>query len=159
MKIISSTNAQNGFGKILKEINNKLVTVTKNNKPIAMVVSIQDYRDLIRHNEEYWERAAGVAMKKGFLSNEELLPWLEDRLEVIGMNGFHMSIKVSYEFQSFCSTLTNEHFRKIMNAAIVLNNPKQNKVTSGFNRVDIGRLRLFYDFFEEDLRLIYIDRK
>lgn len=68
-KIFSSTEAQQHFGRLLDTARREPITIQKNYRDIAVLLSIEDYGDLVEKREDaYWGREAQKAAKNGFLS-------------------------------------------------------------------------------------------
>ncbi len=47
------------------------VFVEKNNRPVAVLLSIEEYERLIALEDKYWEQRADAAAKEGFIGKAE----------------------------------------------------------------------------------------
>lgn len=177
MKEISSTKAQNGFGSVLKETEKGAVTVTTYGKPVAVVVSYNEYRKLVRHNDGYWERVATEALTDGFLSNEEMMQWLEIKLKLPmhsvedillrltkeqrrpWQETYEITHKMSKQTHTFMDTLSRSRFIRVFTDVMKLRNAVVKPSGGGFRQHDSGSIRVLFDFEGGALRLIYMDRR
>jgi prevent-host-death family protein len=75
MKTISAAKAKNNFGQFLDMAQREPVLVTKNDRPIGVFLSMQDFEDRI------WAERAERAHKDGYVGAEEsarvLANWLK----------------------------------------------------------------------------------
>ena len=65
MKIMTAAKAKTHFGEFLDSVQREPVVVTKNNRPVGIMFSMQDAED------KMWGERALVAEKEGYLSFEE----------------------------------------------------------------------------------------
>ncbi len=65
MKIMTAVEAKTHFGKFLDNVQREPVVVTKKNRPVGVMLSMQDIEDTV------WGERALKANKEGYLSNEE----------------------------------------------------------------------------------------
>lgn len=68
MSIIPSKQAKNNFGELLETAQREPVTIQKNGRNVAVILSIQDYERLTRAEDQRWARRARKAEKLGFAS-------------------------------------------------------------------------------------------
>ncbi|MGL4438791.1 MAG: type II toxin-antitoxin system Phd/YefM family antitoxin [Bosea sp. (in: a-proteobacteria)] len=75
MKTITAAHAKNHFGKFLDMAQREPVIVTKNDRPVGIFMSFQDFEDRI------WAERADEAHKEGYIGAEEsealLQKWLK----------------------------------------------------------------------------------
>ncbi len=75
MKTMTAANAKNRFGQLLDAAQREPVVITKNDRPVGVLLSMQDIEDTI------WAKRAQEAAAEGYLSAEEseavLARWLK----------------------------------------------------------------------------------
>lgn len=71
MKVLSSTEVRQNFSAVLSAINVEPISISKQDKEIAVVISTQRYRELKRLEDILYGKAAELAIKEGFASNKE----------------------------------------------------------------------------------------
>jgi prevent-host-death family protein len=71
MKTFAATEAQNGFGRLLDAAQREPVAIEKKGRPVAVVLSVEDYRRLEELEDTMWAIRAHAAEKEGYLSVEE----------------------------------------------------------------------------------------
>ena len=59
--------AKNNFGRLLDEARHSPVAVERNGKPIAVVMSTQEYEEFEARRDAYWGERAKQAEKKGYI--------------------------------------------------------------------------------------------
>lgn len=74
MKTITAANAKNHFGRFLDMAQREPVIVTKNDRPVGVFMSLQDFEDRI------WAERAEEAHKDGYLSAEDSMKLIDDLL-------------------------------------------------------------------------------
>ena len=80
MKIYKSTAAKDSFGELLDDSRKEPVKITRNNKEIAVVVSVEEYNRLINLEDSWYAAKAKEASKGGYLSKAKSEELLEDML-------------------------------------------------------------------------------
>jgi prevent-host-death family protein len=80
MTTITSKDAQNRFGHLLDTVKKEPVTITKNARPAAVVLSPERYAELEALEESLWLRRAREAVRNGFASTEESMEFIERTL-------------------------------------------------------------------------------
>jgi prevent-host-death family protein len=176
MKEISSTDAQNGFGAVLKGINKGMVTVTLYNKPYAVVLSINEYQELLGYKDMYWQMVAAEALNEGFISEEELIAWLVDRFGVqesaikeILTRSFHeshsarrdntgLSLQFSVQARVCADNLNVRQFEKFITYIIKLRDIDAEPSMNVIKFEDVMGFKVAYDFTEDMFRVIYMER-
>jgi PHD/YefM family antitoxin component YafN of YafNO toxin-antitoxin module len=71
MKVLSSTEVRQNFSAVLSAINVEPISISKQDKEIAVVMSVQRYSELTRLEDILYGKAAELAIKEGFASNKE----------------------------------------------------------------------------------------
>ena len=80
MSVLTSRDAQNKFGSMLDKAQKEPVTITRHDRPVAVVVSAERYAELEALEDSIWEARAKEAAKSGFLSKEETAEFMESVL-------------------------------------------------------------------------------
>ena len=71
MKVLSSTEARQNFSSVLSSINVEPVSISKQDKQIAVVMSSERYKELTRLEDILYNKAAELAIKEGFAFDKE----------------------------------------------------------------------------------------
>jgi antitoxin Phd len=72
--------AKNHFGQLLTAAMREPVTIDKNGKPVAVVLSTEEYKRLEQIEDDLLASKAKMAIKEGFLGEEESEKVLKDLL-------------------------------------------------------------------------------
>ncbi|MCX6376362.1 MAG: type II toxin-antitoxin system Phd/YefM family antitoxin [Armatimonadetes bacterium] len=80
MTTVTSKNAQNKFGAMLDTAQKEPVTITRHDRPVAVVVSPERYAELEALEDSVWALRARMATKSGFLGTEETREFIERTL-------------------------------------------------------------------------------
>lgn len=81
-KVFSSTEAQQNFGRLLDTARRESIMIQKNCRDIAILLSIEDYSDLVeKRGDAYWEERAVKAARGGFLSKKASEKYLQSVLQ------------------------------------------------------------------------------
>ncbi len=67
MKLYKSTEAKDNFGELLDDSRKAPVKITRNNKEIAVVVSIEEYNRLVDLEDSWLASKAKEASKEGYI--------------------------------------------------------------------------------------------
>ncbi len=78
MKVVSATELKNRLGQYLGRVALEPVAVEKNGRPVAVLLSFEEYEALQRSDDHFWGQAARAAEAEGFLSVEDSLTYLQD---------------------------------------------------------------------------------
>ena len=65
MKTFAASEAKNGFGRLLDTAQREPVTIEKKGRPVAVVLSIEDYERLEALEDAWWVARAEDAKKQG----------------------------------------------------------------------------------------------
>ncbi len=79
-KTIPATKAKTAFAQLVDSARNEPVTVTRNSRAIAVVMSPEKFEQLSALEDAYWASEAKKAQKSGFLSNKESTQLLNEML-------------------------------------------------------------------------------
>lgn len=71
MKTITSTEARQHFSSIISTLEEESVTILKQDKSVAVILSSARYRELERLEDILYGKAAELAIKEGFASDKE----------------------------------------------------------------------------------------
>jgi len=71
MKTITSTEARQNFSAIISAVDEEPVTILKQDKSIAVILSSARYKELVRLEDILYAKAAELAIKEGFASDKE----------------------------------------------------------------------------------------
>jgi len=77
VKTVSATEIKNRWGQYLARTAVEPVAIEKNGRPVAVLLSFEEYELLQRSDDFFWGQAAHVAEAEGFLSVEESLKYLQ----------------------------------------------------------------------------------
>lgn len=81
MTTLSSKDAQNKFGSMLDVVQKEPVTITRHDRPVAVVISPERYAELEALEDSIWSARARKAAKSGFLGNEETKEFMKRILD------------------------------------------------------------------------------
>lgn len=70
--------AKNNFGRLLDEARISPVTIKKNNRDFAVVISAEEYKRFEEIVDSYWISKAESAKKEGFIGSKKSLKVLGD---------------------------------------------------------------------------------
>ncbi|MEZ5536184.1 MAG: type II toxin-antitoxin system prevent-host-death family antitoxin [Thiolinea sp.] len=57
MQTVTSLEAQNQFGKLIDKAQREPVTITRRGRPVAMVISMEDVKELFGQNAAEWYKS------------------------------------------------------------------------------------------------------
>ena len=78
VKTVSATEMKNRLGQYLARVAVEPVAIEKNGRPVAVLLSFEEYELLQRSDDSFWGQAALTAEAEGFLSVEDSLKYLQD---------------------------------------------------------------------------------
>jgi prevent-host-death family protein len=78
VKTVSATEIKNRLGQYLARVAVEPVAVEKNGRPVAVLLSFEEYELLQRSDDHFWGQAARAAEAEGFLSVEDSLKYVQD---------------------------------------------------------------------------------
>ncbi|MCK5122089.1 MAG: type II toxin-antitoxin system Phd/YefM family antitoxin [Methylococcales bacterium] len=71
MKTITSTEARQNFSAVISALEDSPVTISKQNKDVAVMLSSARYQELKKLEDILYGKAAELALQEGFVSNKE----------------------------------------------------------------------------------------
>ncbi len=71
MKTITSTEARQNFSALISALEDSPVTISKQDKEVAVVLSTARYKELKKLEDILYGKAAELAIQEGFASNED----------------------------------------------------------------------------------------
>ena len=77
MTTVTSKDAQNRFGQLIDTAQREPVSITRHDRPVAVIVSSERYEELEALEDSIWLARAKEAEKEGFLSIEDSEAFLE----------------------------------------------------------------------------------
>ena len=81
MKIFAAKEAKNGFGRLLDTAQREPVTIEKKGRPVAVVLSLEEYQRLEAIEDAWWAARADAAEREGdWLGPEESEKYLREIL-------------------------------------------------------------------------------
>ena len=78
LKTVSATEIKNRLGQYLARVAVEPVAVEKNGRPVAVLLSLEEYELLQRSDDFFWGQAARAGGADGFLNVEDSLKYLQD---------------------------------------------------------------------------------
>ena len=76
----SAKEDKNNFGRLLDEALRSPVTVEKNGRRVAVVISSDEYDEFVQSRDAYWGRLAEKADKKGYIGTTKSILLLKKYL-------------------------------------------------------------------------------
>lgn len=80
MSIVKSREAQNRFGLLLDTVQTEPVTITKRDRPVAVMMSPSRYAELEAMEDAFWAARAKCAADHGYAGVEETAKFLQEML-------------------------------------------------------------------------------
>ena len=71
MKTMTSTEARQNFSSVIHSVESEPVTIVKQHKEIAVLLSSDRYKELKRIEDILYGKAAELAIQEGFVSSKE----------------------------------------------------------------------------------------
>ncbi len=72
MKTITSTEARQNFSAVISAVEENPVTISKQDKEVAVIISSARYQELKKLEDILYGKAAELAIKEGFASDNEV---------------------------------------------------------------------------------------
>jgi prevent-host-death family protein len=82
MKEAAATDVKNKFGQMLETVMSEPVTIEKNGRPVAVMMSMAEYERLMEIEDRYWGEKALKALEEGFASDAETKALIEGKIGV-----------------------------------------------------------------------------
>ena len=80
MKMFAAKEAKNRFGALLDSAQREPVTIQKNGRAVAVLLSVEDYRRLDAAADAWWAERARQAAKDGFVGAKASRKLIRDML-------------------------------------------------------------------------------
>lgn len=80
MRTVNATDVRHQLGTLMSSIKVEPVLIKKNGKPIAVMLSIEEFERLQELEDSWWGEQAKKAAEEGLLTEEETKTWLMERL-------------------------------------------------------------------------------
>ncbi len=80
MKALAAKDAKNGFGRLLDMAQREPISIEKKGRPVAVVLSTEEYQRLENLEERYWADRAAQVEKEGFIGKDKSESLLSDLL-------------------------------------------------------------------------------
>jgi antitoxin Phd len=77
MSIFGAREAKNEFGRLLDTAQRETVTIEKKGRPVAVVMSVDEYKRLEEAEDALWEVLAKASEAEGLVSPDESEKFLE----------------------------------------------------------------------------------
>lgn len=81
MKTASATDVKNHFGEYLQSTLKEPLVIEKTGRPVAVMISMEDYERLQALEDAYWIKKAKKAEAEGFLSVEATKKFIASKLK------------------------------------------------------------------------------
>lgn len=81
MRYFTAKDAKNQFGRMLDAAQREPVLVSKHGRPVAIVLSYEEYERLDELEKAFWAGKAGAADAEGYLGRRESERLLNGRLD------------------------------------------------------------------------------
>lgn len=82
MKTVNSTDMKNKMGQYFQMAMAEPISVERNGRPIAILISVDEYERLTHIEDAYWGEKARAAEAEGFLSEKETKEFIKASLDV-----------------------------------------------------------------------------
>lgn len=81
---MKATDAKNHFGELLDFARSRPLTIEKNGRSVAVVISAEEFERLETMEDAFWARQAEEATKEGFLGTEASEKFLAEMMNAKG---------------------------------------------------------------------------
>ncbi len=82
MKTATATDIKNHFGEYLEKSISEPVVIEKTGRPVAVMLSLQDYERLAALENKYWAQQAARAEQNGYLGKKATQEFLKSTLRL-----------------------------------------------------------------------------
>lgn len=80
MKIFASKQAKDHFGELLDTAQREPITIEKKGRPVAVVLSLEDYKRMELAEDAFWAMKANMAAREGFIGEQKSENLIKDLL-------------------------------------------------------------------------------
>ena len=77
MKTYAAKQAKDQFGRLLDDARREPVTIEKNGRPVAVILSVEDFARLEAMEDAVWGMRAELAAKEGYIGAKESAAYLK----------------------------------------------------------------------------------
>ena len=77
MKTVSATDAKTRFGQYLEKVQSEPVQIQKKDRPVAVLISFEEYERLVALENAYWLSLAKQAEASGYIGVEKSIALLK----------------------------------------------------------------------------------
>jgi prevent-host-death family protein len=81
MKIVTATELKTKTGQTLDAVQRESVTIEKNGRPVAVIISQAEYEHLTRLENDYWLARVEAAEKSGYIGSEATNSFFKEMLK------------------------------------------------------------------------------
>ena len=81
MRTLTATEIRHKFGAVVEGLKTEPVLVEKSGRPVAVILSYEEYERLQELEDAWWGEQASKAAAEGLLSAEETASWLKEKLD------------------------------------------------------------------------------
>lgn len=81
---MSASEAKNNFGELLEFARKRPVKIERNGRPVAVVLSAEEFERMEALEDAWWANQAELAMKDGFLNQDESEKFLAEIMNAKG---------------------------------------------------------------------------
>ena len=85
MNTITAKEAQTRFGQLLDRAQREDVAITRHEREVAVVISRERYEEMQALEDAYWLARAERAAEGGFMSPEETMEYLKEKMNAAGL--------------------------------------------------------------------------
>lgn len=80
VRTLTATEIRHKFGEVVEGIKSEPVLVEKSGRPVAVILSYEDFQRFEALEDAWWGEQARKAASKGLLSAEETASWIAERM-------------------------------------------------------------------------------
>ena len=80
MKTLTATEIRHKFGEVVEALKAEPVLVEKSGRPVAVILSFEDYERFQELEDAWWGEQAKKAATEGFMGANETALWISERL-------------------------------------------------------------------------------
>ena len=85
MRQVNATDFKTHFGEFASLVRDEPIEVLRGSKPVGVFLSPEEYDHLQRLDDAYWAAQAAAVVERGdFLTPEETMRWVNERLSRAG---------------------------------------------------------------------------
>jgi antitoxin Phd len=81
MREAAATDVKNKFGQMLETAMSEPIAIEKKGRPVAVMMSITEFKRLVEIEDRYWGEKARKAIEEGFVAEKDTRKWLKKKLD------------------------------------------------------------------------------